>query len=178
MEFLLGRGYGIPTSAVPASAFTTACSATLVSPNDVAGRSGTDTSGRLCRARATVRSPVTDRRQADKFGTSTPKRVSKKRSTEVWSKVVEQRYPPRLKGEITRHGTRNPSPTGPAIPAASAGSGSPVRYSPGVPAGGVGGGTWSKKPPFSSYTMKKTVRAQTSGLDTRVSRISWARNSP
>ena len=48
------------------------------------------------------------------------------------------------------HGTRKPSPTGPTMPTAVDGSGFTVRYSPGVPGGGTGGGTWSKKPPFSS----------------------------
>ena len=47
-------------------------------------------------------------------------------------------------------GTRTPSPIGPRIPPAIAGSGSTVRNSPGVPSFGTGGGTWSKKPPFSS----------------------------
>ena len=52
------------------------------------------------------------------------------------------------KGEITSIGTRKPRPIGPLKPPAS--SESFARYSPGVPGGGVGGGTWSKKPPFSS----------------------------
>ena len=38
---LVGSGYGMPTSSVPASAFSTACSATVVSPSEVFGRFGT-----------------------------------------------------------------------------------------------------------------------------------------
>ena len=45
MEFLVGGGYGMPTSSVPASALITACSATVVSPSEVAGSVGTE-----CRA--------------------------------------------------------------------------------------------------------------------------------
>ena len=128
---------------------STACSATLVSPSEVAGSEGTEVLGGLARARALVRSPVTLRRQADRLGTSTPNSVSISRSVEVWSKVCEATYPPRLNGEMTRAGVRKPRPIGPAMPDAAAGS-VPVRYSPAVPAGAVGGGTWSKNPPFSS----------------------------
>src|SRR5207302_1280116 len=68
------------------------------------------------------------------------------------------------------------SPIGPAMPPASRGdarcSGA-VMYSPGVPAGAVGGGTWSKKPPFSSNVTKTTVFAQTAGLLVRAFRT-WA----
>ena len=39
-----------------------------------------------------------------------------KRSWEVWSKVSEAMWPPRLNGEITSIGTRKPRPIGPAIP--------------------------------------------------------------
>src|SRR5579863_3978332 len=101
------------------------------------GSGGTD---RLCLARfnALVRSPVTERRQADRFGTSAPKRVSKNRSSEVWSKVSWHTKPPRLHGETTSSGTRKPNPIGPLSPSASDGSGLAVRYSPAVPAGGTG----------------------------------------
>ncbi len=37
-----------------------------------------------------VRSPVTERRQAEMLGAVTPKRVSRNRICEVWSKVSEQ----------------------------------------------------------------------------------------
>jgi hypothetical protein len=40
MELRLGNGYGWPRSTVPAKALTTACSATAVSPSDVAGNFG------------------------------------------------------------------------------------------------------------------------------------------
>ena len=50
----------------------------------------------MCRAGARVRgllvmSPVTDLRHGERFGTSTPKSVSKNRRVEVWSKVSEHR---------------------------------------------------------------------------------------
>jgi hypothetical protein len=35
------------------------------------------------------------------LGTSTPKRVSRNRSIDVWSNVWEQTQPPRLKGDTT-----------------------------------------------------------------------------
>ena len=50
-------------------------------------------------------------------------------------------WPPRLNGDSTSMGTRNPSPIGPAIPLASEGSGWTVRYSPSVPGGATGGST-------------------------------------
>ena len=96
------------------------------------------------------RSPVADRRHAERFGTSTPKRVSRNRSIEVWSNRSEFTHPPRLNGETTSMGTRNPSPIGRVIPWASEGSGDTVNSSPAVPGGGTGGATWSKNPPFSS----------------------------
>src|SRR5579875_397988 len=113
------------------------------------GSEGTEVSTRA-KLNALVRSPVADRRQSDRLGTSAPKRASSRRSTEVWSKVSEHTKPPRLNGETISIGTRKPSPIGPATPEASAGSGLTVMYSPAVPGGGTGGGTWSKKPPFSS----------------------------
>ena len=39
--------------------------------------------------------------------------------------------------------------------------------------GGAGGGTWSKKPSFSSNITNRAVRLQTSGLAVRAS-ITWA----
>jgi hypothetical protein len=66
--------------------------------------------------RVEVRSPTAERRHAVRFGTGTPKRVSRKRSIEVWSKISELTQPPRLHGEITTIGTRKPSPIGPATP--------------------------------------------------------------
>ncbi len=75
-------------------------------------------------------------------------------------------------------GTRKPRPIGPVMPKASSGSGSDVRYSPGVPGGGVGGATWSKKPSFSSYMMKRTVFDQTVGFDTRALITLWENHIP
>ncbi|MCW0448147.1 hypothetical protein NB706_000981 [Xanthomonas sacchari] len=46
------------------------------------------------------------------FGSITPKRCSRKRSTEVWSNTCEFTQPPRLHGDTTSIGTRGPSPTG------------------------------------------------------------------
>src|SRR5437660_12905750 len=114
----------------------------------VAGNTGTDGLGGEPKLNAPVRSPTIPRRHLVRFGTSAPKRRSRKRRIDVWSKVSEETSPPRLKGEITSAGTRKPRPIGPAIPFAAAGR--TCRYSPGVPGGAVGGGTWSKKPPFSS----------------------------
>src|SRR5262249_1974332 len=125
------------------------------------GSRGSDVSG-AAKLSALVRSPQVARRHADRFGTSTPKRASMKRSREVWSKTSDDTKPPRLNGEMMSNGTRGPRPTGPATPWARAGNGSTVRYSPGVPGGAVGGVTWSKKPPFSSYVRKSTVCAQRS----------------
>ena len=88
---------------------------TRESVGDGCGSDGTDGST-VAKLNAAVRSPVTERRHADRFGTSAPKRVSSRRSTDVWSNVVEQTKPPRLNGETTSIGTRKPSPIGPATP--------------------------------------------------------------
>ena len=61
-------------------------------------------------AKALVRSPHTSRRQGEMFGSTTPKRRSRKRITEVWSKTWELTNPPRLHGEMTNIGTRGPKP--------------------------------------------------------------------
>src|SRR3954447_26858183 len=110
----------------------------------VEGSNGTDVSG-LVKLNAVVISPTVARRHADRFGTSAPKRVSRKRSSEVWSKTSDDTNPPRLNGEITNVGTRKPRPMGPEIGGlpATVGSGTAaaVTYSPGVPAGAVTGGT-------------------------------------
>ena len=90
------------------------------------------------------------RRHAEILGARTPNRASRNRSCDVWSATSDATWPPRLNGEITSIGTRYPSPTGPATPCAVDGSGDTVTYSPAVPAGATGGGTWSKKPSFSS----------------------------
>ncbi len=95
-----------------------------------------------------IRSPVTARRQGLMVGSGTPNTREQNRRTEVWSKTSEQTYPPRVQGETTIMGTRKPSPMGfpelisPAVETVDSPSASEV--------GGTGGGTWSKKPPFSS----------------------------
>src|ERR1700739_2330775 len=95
-------------------------------------------------------------------------------SVDTWSKVSEFTHPPADRGEITSAGTRKPKPTGPRMlpqsdggpPAAVGATDGASRYSPAnLPPGwgaagtaeddftvgrGVSGGTWSKKPPFSS----------------------------
>ena len=53
--------------------------------------------------------------------TSTPKRSAISCSCEVWSKVCEAMWPPRLNGEITSSGTRTPSPSGPVMPGSRVG---------------------------------------------------------
>lgn len=94
---------------------------------------------------ALVMSPTAARLHAERFGTSAPKRVSRKRRMDVWSNSPEETNPPRLKGETINMGTRNPSPIGPLIAGVpseeESGTAVAVTYSPGVPGGGVGGGT-------------------------------------
>ena len=75
--------------------------------------------------------------------------------------------PPRLHGEATIVGTRKPSPIG-----------SPLTNSFAVPGSGTGGGTWSKKPPFSSIDQMNTVRAHTFGSASSAPRYWWVRSSP
>jgi hypothetical protein len=86
------------------------------------GNDGAPVRGTAAKLNALVRSPVTLRRQELRFGTSTPKRVSRKRSVEVWSNVSEHTSPPRENGDTTSIGTRKPRPTGPRMPAAALGS--------------------------------------------------------
>src|SRR5205823_2661042 len=152
-------------------------SSTRWSACDVAGRLGTELS-LAAKLKAAVRSPTVARRQSLMFGTSTPNRRSRKSRVEVRSKVSDETKPPRLKGETTSAGIRKPRPIGPAVPSAALGRGFTVKYSPAVPAGAVGGGTWSKKPPFSSWVMNSAVLDQTEGLDTSVFRTSAATDSP
>jgi hypothetical protein len=110
----------------------------------VAGKVGIEVFGAL-KFSALVRSPTADRLHALRFGTSAPKRVSRNRNTDVWSNRSDDTNPPRLKGEITSIGTRNPKPIGPEIGGVPADDGSgtagAVTYSPGVPDGAVVGGT-------------------------------------
>src|ERR1700721_2940550 len=112
------------------------------------------------------------------FGTVTLKTDAMNSSWDVWSKTSEQTHPPFENGETTSMGTLTPSPIGPAMPPAVDGRGSTVRYSPGVPSGAVGGGTWSKKPSFSSYMMNRTVLCHMSGFEVRMSRMCWLYHSP
>src|SRR3954452_13530204 len=132
------------------------------SAGDGEGRFGSDPSGVMFSV--IVTSPVIARRHLVRLGPSAPKRVSMKRSVEVWSNTSDETRPPRANGETTIVGTRKPSPIGPRIPSASGGSEEIVKNSPSVPGGGVGGGTWSKKPPCSSQVTNSTVFAHTSGL--------------
>ena len=76
----------------------------------VAGSSGGAARLGRRKSKAEVRSPQTARRQGEMFGSITPKRVSRKRITEVWSNTSEFTQPPRLQGEITYIGTRAPRP--------------------------------------------------------------------
>ena len=54
----------------------------------------------------------------------------------------------------------------------------PVSHSPSVPGGGVSGGTWSKKPPFSSCVTNRTVCAHTAGLDSKIRSTSTIATAP
>jgi len=56
---------------------------------EVDGSDGTLVTGGLTRFRAPVKSPVTERRQAVRFGTVTPNLFSMRRSVEVWSRTPE-----------------------------------------------------------------------------------------
>src|SRR5215472_16272884 len=110
----------------------------------VEGKFGIDVSTFL-KFSALVRSPTVERLHALKLGTSAPKRVSRKRRTEVSSNKSEETNPPRLKGEISNAGTRNPRPIGPEIgglpTTVGSGTAGAITNSPGVPAGAVVGGT-------------------------------------
>jgi hypothetical protein len=64
----------------------------------------------VAKLKALVRSPLTARRNGEMFSSFTPKRASRKRSTEVWSNTCELTQPPRLQGEMTYIGTRGPGP--------------------------------------------------------------------
>jgi len=123
--------------------------------------------------KAEVKSPVTVRRQFVILGDITPKRLSMRRMSEVWSKTWEFTQPPLLQGEMTTIGTRTPRPYGPGVLLVAGYDGLPLNSSLVVPAveipsardcGGVGGTIWSKKPSFSSNMYKKMVLLQTSGL--------------
>ncbi len=72
--------------------------------------------------------------------------------TEVWSETSEVTQPPRVHGEISSSGTRNPSPTGTAwvTPRVVRPPDASLKNSSVVPAAGTGGGTWSNWPSFSS----------------------------
>ena len=100
------------------------------------GSDGIDVSG-LVKLKALVMSPTVARRHAERFGTSAPKRVSRKRRSEVWSKRSDEMNPPRLNGEMTNVGTRKPRPMGPgdrrAAGTVGSGTAGAVTYSPGVP---------------------------------------------
>src|ERR1700730_14598793 len=94
-----GSGYACEPGALslPVSG---ACVAQLLfamrgSERDALGSDGMDGSAALSKLKPLVRSPVTDRRQALKLGTSAPKRRSRKRSIEVWSNVSLHTSPPR-----------------------------------------------------------------------------------
>src|SRR2546421_1088137 len=72
-----GGGYGV----FPASVATHCATVTAVGTS-VEGNAGTVSSG-AAKLSALVRSPTTPRRHADRFGTSAPNRVSRKRSSDV-----------------------------------------------------------------------------------------------
>src|SRR5439155_7389452 len=123
---------------------------------------------------AEVRSPQTARRQGVMFGSSTPKRASMKRITDVASNTSEQTQPPLLHGETTSNGTRTPRPYCPttpfeppgvpALPPNSSLSSDTVDCPASAPTLGYGATRWSKKPSFSSQLMSRTVFDHTSGL--------------
>ncbi len=101
------------------------------------------------------------------LGSRTPVQRSRKRSTDVWSKASPAAQPPTVHGETIRHGTRKPPPMG-----------RPFTNSSLVPAGGTGGGTWSKRPSFSSKLRMKTVFRHTSGLSAIASSFFATKSAP
>lgn len=81
---------------------------------EVSGSAGSPYTG-LAKSNTLVRSPQTRRRQSLMFThcAGVPRaavQVSRKRSTEVWSKVSELTQPPRVQGETAMSGTRKPRP--------------------------------------------------------------------
>ena len=81
---------------------------------EVSGSAGMPYTG-LAKSKTEVRSPQTWRRQALMLGLvaglpMAAVHTSRKRSTEVWSKVSELTQPPRLHGETAISGTRKPRP--------------------------------------------------------------------
>src|SRR5947209_551405 len=102
------------------------------------GSRGARYRGLAAKLNAPVRSPVTRRRQALRFGTSTPNRVSMKRRVDVWSNTSELTSPPREHGETTMIGTRKPSPIGPRLRSAADGRVAAVRNCPLLRFGGGG----------------------------------------
>jgi hypothetical protein len=98
------------------------------------------------------------------FGSDTPVTCSRKRSVEVWSATEESTNPPMVHGDTIVIGTRGPRPIGrPAYQSSSL---------PVAGRGATGGGTWSKKPSFSSKLTSTAVRDQVSGSDATMSRSS------
>src|SRR5580704_1396489 len=119
-----------------------------------------------------VRSPETARRHLVMLlsmmpGYSDPNRRSINRMSDVWSNTCGFTQPPLLQGEMTTMDTRTPIPYGPVAYLELPGKISFVVSTLERPwardCGTVGGGTWSKKPSFSSYVRKNTVLLQTSG---------------
>ena len=111
------------------------------------------------KSKAEVKSPATARRHGVMFdsikpGRCSPKRRSRKRISEVWSKTSELTQPPLLQGEMISMGTRTPRPYGPNTWLLSPGNTSlavlMVERPRARDSGGVGGSIWSKKPSFSS----------------------------
>src|SRR3954447_8800359 len=98
---------------------------------------GLEASLAAAKLKVEVMSPVVCRRQAVRFGTSTPYRCSTSRSCEVWAKVSLATSPPREYGESTRPGARKPRPIGPAMRAELFPllRGETVASAPGVPGG-------------------------------------------
>ena len=88
--------------------FAMASSAALPS---MCGSAGSAALG-VAKSKQVLRSPATARRQGLMLGSITPKRVSRKRTTEVWSATCELTQPPRLQGDTTYIGTRQPMPKG------------------------------------------------------------------
>ena len=140
----------MPSSTVPSSAFDDDLFVDLDVEERRRGQRGLGVDRRL--AQRQCRGQVADR-------TAPPRREVRRRHAEArLDETQRRRVVERVAREVTAAGERrHEDARDPETEAHRAGdprrvegSGFTVRYSPGVPAGATGGGTWSKKPPFSS----------------------------
>jgi hypothetical protein len=115
----------------------------------------------LVKSNADTRSEHTSRRHREMLGSATPVTFSRNCSVDVWSATEESTKPPMVHGDTIVMGTRGPRPIGlPEYQSASL---------PETGRGAMGGGTWSKKPSFSSKLTRSAVLDQVSRSEATVS---------